>query len=248
MLTAPERSVLRLLAQGHTAKTVATQTGMTVDAVNERLRAARRKTGTGSSRELARLLLEQEVRDQQIGIASNGLPQGHRSDSAAPSWASAHYWRPAMFITAAIAGAVIAYATAQPADNPANGSALSDDFPFTSAPDVEELHRLIQSEGRDEPWASGAEAALKNRYDALPHRAAARTVEIRCATTHCEVQGEVRPDAEPKAADSLMRELQSPPVNNAITEFGLTSISNAFGGVGEPPRIAFVSHWSRSDD
>jgi DNA-binding CsgD family transcriptional regulator len=74
-LSDSERRVLLLLAEGHTAKTVAAALGMTEGAVNERLREARRKTGVGSSRELARLLRgvetePQEIRPKQIGVAA----------------------------------------------------------------------------------------------------------------------------------------------------------------------------------
>jgi DNA-binding CsgD family transcriptional regulator len=68
-LTDAERQVLRLLAQGHTAKSAATELGLTEAAVNERLREARRRTGVGSSRELARLARPQETRDEKIGVA-----------------------------------------------------------------------------------------------------------------------------------------------------------------------------------
>ena len=60
-LNEAERNVLRLLAEGHTAKSVASEIGSTPAAVNERLREARRKTGVGSSRELARLLKSQKI-------------------------------------------------------------------------------------------------------------------------------------------------------------------------------------------
>ncbi|HET6407092.1 MAG TPA: sigma factor-like helix-turn-helix DNA-binding protein [Chthoniobacteraceae bacterium] len=50
-LNEAEREALRLLAEGHTAKSIAGLTGRSVAAVNERLREARRKTGIGSSRE-----------------------------------------------------------------------------------------------------------------------------------------------------------------------------------------------------
>jgi DNA-binding CsgD family transcriptional regulator len=69
-LNEAERAVLRLLAEGHTAKSIAAMIGSTTAAVNERLREARRKTGVGSSRELARLLKAQETCDEQIGISS----------------------------------------------------------------------------------------------------------------------------------------------------------------------------------
>ena len=48
-LTLIERSVLDLLARGHTAKNIAAETGMSVHAVNERLREARAKTGVGAA-------------------------------------------------------------------------------------------------------------------------------------------------------------------------------------------------------
>ena len=49
-LTPAECEALALLAEGHTAKSIAALTGRSVAAVNERLREARRKTGIGSSR------------------------------------------------------------------------------------------------------------------------------------------------------------------------------------------------------
>ena len=74
LLTEQERDLLRLLAQGHTAKTIAHSRGLSVNVVNERLRSARRKTGAVSSRELARLVAEppwsepQENRNKFIGV------------------------------------------------------------------------------------------------------------------------------------------------------------------------------------
>lgn len=77
-LSEGERRVLLLLAEGHTAKSIAAETGLSVHAVNERLREARGKTGLGSSRELARMLREeggpggQEIWDKQIGVPRSG--------------------------------------------------------------------------------------------------------------------------------------------------------------------------------
>ena len=55
-----ELEVLRLLASGHTVKTIAVELGRSEASIHERLREARRKTGVGSSRELARRLRDQE--------------------------------------------------------------------------------------------------------------------------------------------------------------------------------------------
>lgn len=73
-LTKQEVNLLMLLAQGHTAKTIANLTGLTVNVVNERLRSARRKADAPSSRELARLIAArnneppQENWDKVIGV------------------------------------------------------------------------------------------------------------------------------------------------------------------------------------
>jgi DNA-binding CsgD family transcriptional regulator len=63
-----ELEVLRLLASGHTAKSIAARLGRSETAINERLRDARRKTGVSSSRELARLLDAQKIWDKNIDL------------------------------------------------------------------------------------------------------------------------------------------------------------------------------------
>lgn len=63
-----ELEILRLLANGHTAKSIAARLGRSETAINERLREARRKTGLGSSRELARLLDAQKIWDKNIDL------------------------------------------------------------------------------------------------------------------------------------------------------------------------------------
>ena len=68
-LNAHELEILQLLANGHTAKSIAARLGRSETAINERLRDARRKTGVGSSRELARLLDAQKIWDKNIDLA-----------------------------------------------------------------------------------------------------------------------------------------------------------------------------------
>jgi DNA-binding CsgD family transcriptional regulator len=101
-----ERRVLRLLAEGHTAKSIAVALGSTPAAVNERLREARRKTGVGSSRELARLLKSQENRHEQMGVAS-----GRPSVAVVPQ-PVAEPWRPQTGVIAMIALILVAAAGA----------------------------------------------------------------------------------------------------------------------------------------
>ncbi|WP_240959794.1 helix-turn-helix domain-containing protein [Novosphingobium olei] len=77
-----EREILGLLTAGHTVKSIAGLLGRSEASINERLRDARRKTGIGSSRELARLhdawAAAQKNRDEKIDLhtADGGADQG----------------------------------------------------------------------------------------------------------------------------------------------------------------------------
>lgn len=69
-----EVEILRLLTAGHTIKSIATQLGRSEASINERLRDARRKTGVGSSRELARLLHSQKNWDRNPDLTPPVAP------------------------------------------------------------------------------------------------------------------------------------------------------------------------------
>jgi DNA-binding CsgD family transcriptional regulator len=75
-LSDKELEILRLLAAGHTVKSIATQLGRSEASINERLREARRKTGVGSSRELARRLDAQKIWDRKSDL-SPVVPSAH---------------------------------------------------------------------------------------------------------------------------------------------------------------------------
>lgn len=77
-----ELEVLRLLAAGHTVKSIAVSLERTEGSINERLREARRKTGIGSSRELARLLNAQKNWDRNIDLP---LPVALADDPEQPT-------------------------------------------------------------------------------------------------------------------------------------------------------------------
>lgn len=59
-LTDKEKEALRLILRGHDAKSSARELDLSVHTINERLRGARRKLEVTSSKEAARLLLEDE--------------------------------------------------------------------------------------------------------------------------------------------------------------------------------------------
>lgn len=93
-LTEKEKQTLRLLVDGYDAKSIARYLGLSVHTINERLRDARRKMATSSSREAARLLREAEsaapksLGDMQFGdVLARGGEQtaaNHEADGAAP--------------------------------------------------------------------------------------------------------------------------------------------------------------------
>lgn len=82
-----EKQTLRLLLNGHDAKSIALTLGLSVHTVNERLREARRKLGVSSSREAARLLAQVESQGpnslgyKQIGVAATKA-RGRKRDPA----------------------------------------------------------------------------------------------------------------------------------------------------------------------
>ncbi len=93
-LTDKEKDALRLLLRGHDAKSCARELGLSVHTVNERLREARRKLGTTSSREAARVLLAAEHEttpefdaDKDLGAASEGVSAAIPTPSAPRRWA-----------------------------------------------------------------------------------------------------------------------------------------------------------------
>ncbi|KEO91597.1 hypothetical protein EH31_02700 [Erythrobacter longus] len=82
-LTEKEKEALRLLVEGHDAKSSANLLGLSVHTVNDRLRNARRKLGVSSSREAARILRDAE------GETPQTIPQNPPQISAHTSFGMA---------------------------------------------------------------------------------------------------------------------------------------------------------------
>ena len=82
-LSDAELEVLRLLATGHTIKSIAATLGRSEASINERLRDARRKTGVGSSRELARQVAAQKNWDRTFDLPAGAPVDEDRASPAA---------------------------------------------------------------------------------------------------------------------------------------------------------------------
>jgi DNA-binding CsgD family transcriptional regulator len=183
-LSPAERQVLALLGAGHTAKSIAAELGISVHAVNERLREARRKTGAGSSRELARALAAQENRDKEIGVermpvetAATGRPgTAWRGRRPRPKELAA--------MTVALLAIVALFAWSQEAVETADPYAAL----ARSAGGTSDLYARVRAEPLAEPEASEVQRRLEAPYAQLP---GVGPVEVRCARTLCEVAAEV---------------------------------------------------------
>lgn len=119
-LTDKELEILRLLAVGHTIKSIAAQLDRSEASINERLRDARRKTCTGSSRELARLLADQKNWDRNFGLSAPGTPA---NKAVQPPDAGRTRSKGTLMLIAALPLAALALALAMPRAEHGTGSA-----------------------------------------------------------------------------------------------------------------------------
>jgi DNA-binding CsgD family transcriptional regulator len=238
-----ERAALALLAQGHTAKSIARLTGRSVASVNERLREARRKTGAGSSRELARLLAAQENRDKQIGVAgAAGSAAGPEAEAAAKSARGLHIGG-AVLMGFALLGGIAAFAMIPgltSAPRQATGDAeFNIAFPDT-ATDARNLHAQLRSERRDAAWAAPREQALRARYARLVHAdRMKRPVRVTCGATLCEVAG-VLPMGDNRQINETMDEMQGGALNGEMEKLGFKNGGQIF------VRDSFIAYWLRT--
>jgi DNA-binding CsgD family transcriptional regulator len=250
-LNEAERRVLSLLAEGHTAKSIANAIGSTPAAVNERLREARRKTGVGSSRELARLFKAQENCDDLIGV-------GHSSFNGAflPEQ-DAKPWRPrtgvfamiALFVAAGAAALMTQSSPTTPsADDPLIGG------PLMTGPDVVTLHKRVRSETRDQAWAERLETSIRARVMEIPLIGKnGNVLRVTCGNSLCEIAGSLISPTDKAELDDqnsrynqTVKELQVAPLPDDLAKLGLKFETGFFtAGKGKPDRSAFLIYYSR---
>jgi len=249
-----ERELLVLLGRGHTAKSIATLKGLSVPAVNERFRAARRKTGFASSREIARLLTAQENRHDLIDLASGtAAPANLRRPDAPPSRRALllRRWRYPMLATGLIAVALIAQQTATPPapalTRPAAGNSLAAEILARQPPsfNLEALHAEVAGDVRDPVWSTEMENALSRRYHLTPgFSEGVQSVSITCAANLCEVAGATRPGLPGGAVTDLMTGLQT--LGHPDRVPGVVQLGHHFSTtVDRPQGFDFISYWRR---
>ena len=251
-LNEAERQVLYLLAEGHTAKSIANELGSTPAAVNERLREARRKTGVGSSRELARLLKSQENRHEQMGMASRP------PTTAAFPQPDAEPWRPRTGVVAMLTLFLVAAAGAATLMTQSPGTDNVD--PLVGAPmerfsQPADLHVQVRNEGRDEGWAPRTEAAIRARLLKIPLIGKdGNVLRVTCARTLCEIAGFVTaPSSKAEREDPKSRfnqsiqDLQVGPLPDDLAKLGLKHESGSFlGNKAKPDQSVFLIYYKRA--
>jgi DNA-binding CsgD family transcriptional regulator len=131
-LTEKEKESLRLLVDGHDAKSMARHLGLSVHTINERLRDARRKMSASSSREAARQLREIEAQfPENLGDKALGEATGRPDvEQLARSAEAPRMVRPSGWIAGAIimsfSFALLAFASMSgSADTPARAPAAA---------------------------------------------------------------------------------------------------------------------------
>ena len=253
-LNPTERELLILLGRGHTAKSIATLKGVSVAAVNERFRSARRKTGLASSGEIARLLTAQENRDDLIDLAaaSAGAPSLPRPDAQSSGRASlTRRWRLIVITAALLAAGLLAYETATPpAAIPVSApttSSIQNSRQRRARPDPEALKAEMANGSRDAVWSPLAEQALSRSYrQVAAFDESVPTVRITCTSSVCEIAGETRPDLSGADRDQLMAAFLA--LKPSDGQVRLTSVSHRFGYRPDGHEAGvYVAYWRRSE-
>ncbi|UIJ44730.1 helix-turn-helix transcriptional regulator [Sphingomonas cannabina] len=258
-LNQAEREALGLLGEGHTAKSIAALTGRSVGAVNERLREARRKTGVGSSRELARLLKAQENRDEQIGVAGSDRGGASTPSEAAAAGAESRNRR-SIYLMAGIGtillgatGLALAIGTSHqpspfqlpiaPADQDTGELAPL----YKESPSPGHWHTLVKAETRDERWAPEAEEALRAHYAAIPDLDTPQhKLTVYCAKSLCEVTAVLNSDPGQEIGRTMVvvqkRSLEKP------ADLALTNRFVGFRASAErSQQTLFAAYWQRGN-
>jgi DNA-binding CsgD family transcriptional regulator len=254
-LNTTERNLLALLGRGHTAKSIARLRSVSEAAVNERFRSARRKTGIGSSREIARLVVAQDNRDDFIGLANLDRDSLKLAPFDAPRTRRASpfdRWRLPMVVAGLTAIAILAQQAAAPSaasapNAQATPPAVAALFtPQAASPDLGELHARVAAGQRDPVWSAATEEALSRAY----HRASSASdaldwLRVSCTASLCEVLGAGRPGSPPEKVQALMAAGQSPTVQDTATDLDLDQVVASFKPAPGPGTAVFVAYWRR---
>ena len=268
-----EQRVLRMLAEGHTAKSIARELETTPTAVNERLREARRKTGVGSSRELARLLKTQENRHEQIGIGESDelmVRSGPTSGAPARVGQKGFAIMTVLLLTGLVWAALAVHQS--PSTGGAGSAPFSDSLvgnifapadpqkaaliPTTErdyvhgrsgeAHETEAEIRRLHADIRAEPRDENAETRVAAMYKSMhPIKLSKAPLRVICSASLCEVATTTEVPTPQAAVDATLGELQGADLRQRAEAMGLRPLYLWFGLHPSGDRAAYLGYWSR---
>ena len=161
-LTAKEKDALRLLLNGHDAKSITSHLGLSVHTVNERLRDARRKLSVSSSKAAARIVRDAEgttpqtVADKILGDAdapADGQAFDPRPEASPPANRAA--WTLGGFVMIILFVAALAFSSTGPAAPPAPAAAVTTPVAESDATRAaRDWLTLIDARNWPESWAA----------------------------------------------------------------------------------------------
>lgn len=250
-LTSGQLAVLDLLSQGHTAKSIAQLIGKSEAAVNEILRGARRATGVGSSRELARYVAARKFRNEEIGMASSDAPAASRCslEPSRPTNSASRKDQPVATGISAFAAMLLLQAT--PPEQSSPKAEAADPIALAApreGPSLTRLHRQVRAERRDQDWAEPTEAELRTRYSGiLAADVLQGPVRVTCGSSLCEVAGVVQPFRDQGKLDTAMEALQGSLAEQFETALGLHRTIISFGQRSTSPApMVFLAYLKRA--
>ncbi|MCJ2186046.1 helix-turn-helix domain-containing protein [Novosphingobium beihaiensis] len=166
-LSEREKETLRLLLGGHDSKSMASDLGLSVHTINERLREARKKLGVSSSREAARRLAEAEqsaphfLADKVLGDADaapreerHGPSEKRQSVGYPLVWLGGGMLIMSLIIAAAVLSSTLAGSAATPtAAQPTPAAVSLDDSADAAAvQSARDWVRLLDQQHWNDAW------------------------------------------------------------------------------------------------
>lgn len=195
-----EALVLQLLSAGHTIKTAAAELGLTENAVNERLRSARRKTGAQSSRDLARALFasDPQISCDNLSVVPDDVglvDEGPRRSPIPAGWLTTK----GLLIMSILALGTAALVALTQFSGGEPQPVVDEGLPPLAEPGMA-LREKLESETSDPAWALATQKELGSRF---LDRDGVEMVAARCRTSLCEINAYVRENDRREAIRSI---------------------------------------------
>lgn len=228
-----------MLAEGHTAKSIATALDLSVHAVNERLREARRKTGAASSRELARRLAAQENWDKEIEVP-RGAPHDAEVETPGVAMMVRRRRRSLIIVLATVtvfALAVVGVQNASTSTQASSEPAMPSASVSREAVPLDTYRARFAAEARANDWAAPAELRALAFFTLVN---GVSSVEVNCAATLCRVEGAMLPGAMRRAKTEILGDKLRDRLGTVGLEVAAASFREAGAAAGTGKFTAFL--------